>query len=47
MIATALLAVTKSGQVIAVYVLGCAVVSIAATVLLPHNAARDISQEYA
>jgi hypothetical protein len=36
-----------SGQVIAAYVLGCAAVSIAATALLPHDAERDISQEYA
>ncbi len=45
-IATALLASTGSGQVIAAYIFGCAVVSIAATALLPNNTNRDISQEF-
>ncbi len=47
MIATALFAATRSGQVIAAYVFGCAVVSIAATALLPNNTSRDLSTEHA
>jgi MFS family permease len=47
MIATALFAATGSGQVIAAYVFGSAVVSIVATALLPNNTNRDISREHA
>ena len=47
LIATALLAATGSGYVIAVYIAFCAVVSIIATVLLPDYTNRDISQEHA
>jgi MFS family permease len=47
MIATALFAATKSGQVIAAYVFACAVVSIVATALLPHRMGRDLAQEHA
>ena len=47
MIATALFAATGSGQVIAAYVFGCAVVSIVATAFLPNNTNRDISREHA
>ena len=47
MIATALLAATGSGYVIAGYIAFCAIVSIIATVLLPDYTNRDISQEHA
>jgi len=47
MIATAILAATHSGQAIALYIFGCAIVSIIATVLLPHSQERDFGQEYA
>jgi MFS family permease len=47
LIATALLAATGSGYVIAAYIAFCAVVSIIATVLLPDYTNRDISQEHA
>jgi len=47
LIATALLAATGSGYVIAVYILLCAVVSIVATALMPDLTNRDISQEHA
>ena len=45
MIATALLAAFGSGYVIAVYILFCAVVSIAATLLMPDYTNQDISEE--
>ena len=44
-IATALLAATGSGYVIALYILFCAIVSITATSFLPDYTNRDISQE--
>ena len=47
LIATALLAATGSGYVIAGYIAFCAVVSIVATALLPDYTNRDISQEHA
>ena len=47
LIATALLAATGSGYVIAVYILLCAIVSIIATALMPDLTNRDISQEHA
>ena len=47
LIATALLAATGSGYVIAAYIAFCAVVSIIATVLMPDYTNRDISQEHA
>jgi MFS family permease len=47
LIATALLAATGYGYVIAGYIAFCAVVSIIATVLLPDYTNRDISQEHA
>jgi MFS family permease len=47
MIATALFAATKSGQVIAFYVFACAAVSVAATALLPDNMRRDLALEHA
>jgi MFS family permease len=47
LIATALLAVTGSGYVIALYILFCAVVSVAATIFLPDRTNRDISEEQA
>ena len=46
LIATALFAEFKSGYAIAVYILVCAVISIAAAALLPDYTNRDISQEY-
>ena len=46
LIATALLAATGSGQVIALYIFGCAVVSVAATAALPNNKDRDFAQDH-
>jgi MFS family permease len=45
-IATALLAATKSGQVIALYIFGCAIVSIVATALLPNGMDRDFARDH-
>ena len=45
LIATALLAATGSGYVIALYILFCAVVSITSTIFLPDYTNSDISQE--
>jgi hypothetical protein len=47
LIATALLAATGSGYVIAAYIAFCAVVSIIATLMLPDYTNRDISREHA
>ena len=47
LIATALFAAFGSGYVIALYILFCAIVSIAATIPLPDYTNRDISQEHA
>jgi MFS family permease len=47
LIATALLAATGSGYVIALYIAACAVVSIIATMLMPDYTNQDISQELA
>jgi MFS family permease len=46
LIATALLAATGSGYVIALYILFCAIVSITATAFLPDYTNRDISREH-
>ncbi len=46
LIATALLAATGSGQVIALYIFGCAIVSVIATSLLPNNTERDFAQDH-
>jgi MFS family permease len=46
MIATALLLSTGSGQVIAFYIFGCAIVSIAATAALPSAADRDFARDH-
>jgi MFS family permease len=46
LIATALLAATGSGYVIALYILGCAVVSVAATAALPNVAGRDFARDH-
>jgi hypothetical protein len=45
LIATALLASTGSGYSVAIYILICVVVSIAATIFLPDYTNQDISQE--
>jgi len=45
-IATALLAATGSGQVIALYIFGCAIISIATTAALPSGRDRDFSRDY-
>jgi MFS family permease len=45
LIATALLAATGSGYVIALYILFCAIVSVVTTAFLPDRTNRDISQE--
>ena len=47
MIATALLAATGSGYVIALYIFGCAIVSIVATVMLPSTRNLDFAREHA
>jgi len=47
MIATALLAATGSGQTIALYIFGSAIVSIVATGLLPDATKRDFARDYA
>lgn len=46
LIATALLAATGSGYMIAVYILSCAVVSIVATAFMPDYTNKDISEEH-
>jgi MFS family permease len=46
MIATALLAATGSGYVIALYIFGCAIVSIAATAFLPSSTGRDFARDH-
>jgi hypothetical protein len=46
LIATALLAATGSGYVIALYILFCAIVSIVATALMPDYTNQDISEEH-
>jgi MFS family permease len=46
LIATALFASTRSGYAIAAYIFGCALVSLAATALMPDYTNRDISEEY-
>jgi len=46
LIATALLAATGSGYVIALYILFCAIVSIVATALMPDNTNQDIAEEH-
>jgi hypothetical protein len=46
LIATALLAATGSGYMIALYILFCAVVSIVATALMPDYTNKDISEEH-
>ena len=46
MIATALLAATGSGQSIALYIFGCAIISIVATTALPRTKGRDFARDY-
>ena len=46
MIATAPLAATGPGQMIALYILGCAIVSIAATAALPSSKVRDLAHDH-
>ena len=46
MIATALLAATGSGYAIALYIFGCAIVSIVATALLPNAKDRDFARDH-
>jgi hypothetical protein len=46
LIATALLAWTGSGYAIAAYIAATAIVSIAATLLLPDHTSKDISHEH-
>ena len=45
LIATALLASTGSGYSVAIYILVCTIVSIAATIFLPDYTNQDISEE--
>jgi len=46
LIAVALLASTGSGQVMALYIFGCAIVSIAATAFLPSSRGRDFARDH-
>ena len=46
MIATALLAATGSGYVIALYIFGCAIVSIVATAALPNATDLDFARDH-
>ena len=46
LIATALFAATRSGYVVALYIVFCAIVSISATTFLPDRTNRDISREF-
>jgi metabolite-proton symporter len=46
LVATALFAAYHSGYAVACYILGCAVISLVATALLPDYTNRDISAEY-
>ena len=46
MIATAILASTGSGQMIALYIFGCAIVSVAATAFLPSGRDRDFTRDH-
>jgi hypothetical protein len=46
LIATAILAATGSGQMIALYIFGCAIVSVAATAALPNNTDRDFARDH-
>ncbi|HTV44690.1 MAG TPA: MFS transporter [Stellaceae bacterium] len=46
LIATALFAATRSGYVVALYIVFCAIVSISATAFLPDRTNRDISREF-
>jgi MFS family permease len=46
LIATALFAAWRSGYVIAVYILACAVVTLISTAFMPDYTGRDISMEY-
>jgi MFS family permease len=46
LIATAILAATGSGQAIALYIFGCAIVSVVATVALPHRSDRDFARDH-
>jgi len=46
LIATALLASTGSGQVIALYIIACAIVSVTATVALPSSRSLDFARDH-
>ncbi|MBV8121584.1 MAG: MHS family MFS transporter [Alphaproteobacteria bacterium] len=46
LIATAILASTGSGQMIALYIFGCAIVSVAATAALPSVRGRDFARDH-
>ena len=46
LVATAILAATGSGQAIALYIFACAVVSVAATVLLASSRDRDFARDH-
>jgi MFS family permease len=46
LIATALFAATGSGQVIALYIFGCAIVSVVATAFLPSTKDRDFARDH-
>jgi MFS family permease len=45
LIATGLLAATSSGYVIALYIFGCAIVSVTATAALPSSRSRDFARD--
>jgi hypothetical protein len=46
LIATAIPAATGSGLMIALYIFGCAIVSIATTAALPRNRDRDFARDH-
>jgi hypothetical protein len=46
LIATALFAAYHSGYAVAVYIAGCAIVSLVAAALMPDHTGKDISKEY-
>ena len=46
LIATALLATYHTGYAVAIYIAGCAIISLVAAALMPDYTGKDISAEY-
>jgi MFS family permease len=46
LIATAILPATGSGKAVALYIFGCAIISVAATAALPHRRDRDFARDH-